>query len=221
MYVELNHFIKSTNHRTALLIGILIFLGVVSVKANAVVIDFDNRPVIPGYFYDNALTNEYESLGLIIEGGYLSGRTNPDGTYDNHLLAGNNLMLTFTGALPTFLSMYVSSHYGSVVSLTALGPEGYRSSHRTSGWAGPHDDTPYLPNQYVSFTSPTGISSLGVSDFFGMRTGATIDNLTIEHHAIVPEPSSLILLLAGCLGIIWRHQRTRNNRNPVSSLLSA
>lgn len=205
----IHHVVKTTSTRSTFLMwGIFILLGLVSLHANAVVIDFDDRPVniIDGAFYDHPLTNEYESLGLIINGGFLTGETDADGTHDNQLLASNYLYLSFTGPLPTFVSMTVSAYFDQVVFLSAIGPNGYLSSLQTSGWAGPHNDTPYTPNQYISFASSTGISGIGIGAFYNMRVGAIIDNLTLEHHASVPEPSSLILLALGCLGLLWRRR---------------
>lgn len=193
-------------------IALLISLSAGS--AHAVFIDFDDITRVPvdGCFCDHPLSTEYLSKGLLIDGGYLSGETNPDGTNNNHLLASDYLHLIFVGTLPTFVSMQVDAFYDQAVFLTFFGTDGLIATHQTHGWAGSDElSTPYVPNQHVAFEHSQGISSIGISAFYGMRTGAIIDNLTFTVSRSVPEPSAA-LLLAIALFTVWMRQRRKISR---------
>src|ERR1035437_9650726 len=95
----------------------VLFLPPPPVAGQAVTINFDDIPYIPGSGLDPAafdyhpLTNEYLSRGLQIERGYLAvyGSDYPSPvSQPNYLLGSHFLQFSFVGALPTFVSMYVT-----------------------------------------------------------------------------------------------------------------
>lgn len=175
-------------------------------SATAALIDFDDIQYVPAdenfpHFSDNPLTDQYLDKGLLIDGGFLVGQSFPDGTNDNQLLGSNFLLLRFVGDLPTYVSMNVSAAFNQAVFLNAFGEGGWLAQQQTSGYAGPFNETPYTDNQLVSFYSPEGISFITLEAFYGLRTGAVVDNLFYDYSTSVPEPSLLILLLSGVLMI--------------------
>jgi hypothetical protein len=187
-----------------------------SSTANAVLIDFDDRPVIHPdpddiCFCDHPLTDEYLDQGLLIDGGFLVGETLADGTHQNELLGSNFLSLRFVGNLPTQISMNISAAFEQAVFLHFYGEDGLLGKVATSGYAGPIFDTPYEDDQLVTFTSPMGVSFVTLEAFYGLRTGAIVDNLQYEYNA-VPESSSLLLLVLGILGITLRNIRKNSHR---------
>lgn len=186
-----------------------------SSTAHAVLIDFDDRAVIHPdpemqCFCDHPLTDEYLDKGLRIDGGFLVGETLEDGTHQNQLLGSNFLSLQFVGNLPTQISMNISAAFEQAVFLYFYGEDGLLGKIVTSGYAGPISDTPYEENQLITFTSPVGVSWVTLEAFYGLRTGAIVDNLHYEYSAI-PESSSLALLLLGVIGIAWRNIRKNLN----------
>ncbi len=175
-------------------------------SANAVMIDFDDIQYVPAdemfpHFSDNPLTDQYLDKGLLIDGGFLVGQSFPNGTNANQLLGSNFLLLRFVGSLPTYVSMYVSAAFDQAVFLNAFGEDGWLAQQQTSGYAGPYNETPYTDNQLVSFYAPEGISFITLEAFYGLRTGAVVDNLFYDYSTSVPEPSLLILLISGLLMI--------------------
>jgi hypothetical protein len=124
--------------------------------------------------------------------------------------------ITFTGTLPTFVSLNFNSYRAPVAAhVSAWTPYGLAGTISTGGWdispEGQWIETPYVPNTYVSFHSPDGISRLVFSDVYGMRPTVQIDNLYFG--AVPPppvhEPDSLALLLAG-LGVVGVARRRRH-----------
>lgn len=199
-----SYFAKTVIKRIVLTMTTLLLVGANS--ANSVIIDFDDIKQIPAddifpHFSDHPLTDQYLDKGLLIVDGFLVGKSLPDGSNDNKLLGATYLDLYFVGALPTFVSMNVSASSNQAVFLTAFGVDGWLAHKQTSGFAGPHNDTPYVDNQFVSFYSATGIASINLSAFFGLRTGAVVDNLFYEYNTSVSESSPLVLLLCGLLMI--------------------
>lgn len=209
---------RSKKRRTLIALALLISAVMTSHLVQAITIDFDDLTYVPldpewPQFGDNPLTDEYASQGLLISGGFLLpyGEWSPDPlSQPNFLLGGNFLQLTFIGALPTFVSMYVSSGFDYANILHFYGPDGLLSRMVTSGSMSMEPNVPYIPNQYVSFSSPTGISHITLEGFFNMRTGTHVDDLTFEY-AAVPEPASLALLFLGLLGLS-AGQRRRTKR---------
>lgn len=183
-------------------------------NAYAALINFDDLVYVPtpddDCFCDHDLTNQYESQGLLIDGGFLS--TSDDGS-NNFLWGGPFLSLKFVGTLPTKITMSVSAALEDVVFLYAFGP-GFNSFKQTLGWAGPFDDTPYSPNQIITFTSASGISGINISAFYDIRVDAMIDDIDSYYSATVPESGSLGLLSLGLLGgLVMRPRRNRHRKN--------
>lgn len=211
MQAQLLTLIKAVFKHTAVFVTISLSIGMTSSATYAITIDFDDIAVIPidGCFCDHPLADEYLAQGLQIDGGYLVGESMPDGTNENQLLGSNFLQLRFIGSLPTYVSMYVSAVLEQAVYLYAYSSDGLVSQHQTARWAGTEENsTPYVPNQYVSFESSAGISSITIEAFYGLRVGPIIDDLTYEYTS-VPEPSSLTLFGLGLLGFVWRRSIAR------------
>ncbi len=182
---------------------VVIFSG----NVGAVVIDFDDIEVYHdpewGCFCDHPLTDQYRDKGLVIDSGYLVGEKRADGSNDNQLLGSLTLTLFFVDNFPTRVSMYINAVLEQAVFLTASGNNGWSQTKKTSGYAGPFDDTPYIADQFVSFYAPAGITSISLGTFYGMRTGAVVDNLTFEVIEL-PEPRSLLLILPLILLLLVR-----------------
>lgn len=175
-------------------------LSLVSIDAKATLITFDDLTFVPGNFYDQPLTNEYAALGLVISGGYLAQGGPAVVSSPNYLLGSNLVTFDFLGSTPTTVSMYVSTSQKDIVTLAAFGISGLIETKATQGWGGPLNDTPYTPQQFISFYSPGGISQVTIAAFFGLRTDAQIDNLYFSSATAVDAPSSLALLGIGFLG---------------------
>lgn len=200
-------------------LGMLMFViccGLAGEAASAITLTFDE--LNPADYEAEGvetpfLTDEYESLGLLFEGAaYLHTWTQsqPAMSLPNYVI-GPGFLLNFIGDLPTYVSLYVGSSNGAAVFLDAYGLNGFHESKRTDGeihgmnW---EQSTPYVPNQFVVFSSPTGISSIELSG----QSDAYIDNLTFtnEPHIAVSEPSAYILFAIGLWGLMsCRRQRLK------------
>ena len=198
-------------------LGMLMFViscGVVGQSALAITLTFDelNPADYEGEGVETPfLTNEYESLGLVFDGAaYLHTWTNsqPAMSLPNYVI-GPGFILNFLGDLPTYVSLFVGSSTGHAVFLDAHGPSGYHESQRTdgelNGW-GSEESTPYVPNQFVFFSSPMGISSIELSG----QSDAFIDNLTFTNEPSIaaPESSTFILFAIGLLGLMLCNRKS-------------
>lgn len=182
---------------------------IIAMTVQAVTISFDDLVYTPGdaefdCWCDHPLTDQYILQGLLIDDGYLARSQYLDDPANavsppHYLMGGNILQLNFVGPLPIYVGMYVSSFHGESIFLNAVDTSGQITTTKTSGWAGPFDDTPYQPNQYISFTSPLCFTGITLEGYYNMRVSAAVDDLTYEY-ASVPEPSSILLLGLGLLG---------------------
>jgi len=178
--------------------SLISFLALASFESKAALISFDDILYVPGPFYNQPLTNEYAALGLVINGGFLAQGGSAVVSPPNFLLGTNNLKLFFLAPFPTVVSMYVSAAAEDVISLTATDVLGFLETIETKGWAGPHNNTPYTPRQFVSFLDPDGISDIFITSFYGLRVDAQIDDIYFSS-AAVDAPPSLALLGIGLL----------------------
>jgi len=182
--------------------------------AQATFINFDDILYVPAdpespNFYDVELTNQYADKGLLVAGGFIMSYDGIDpGTVvsqPSFLLASNFLTLSFIGNLPTFVGMYVSSSFEESIYLSAYNSTGLVGLKNTLGYQpdeNEENDGGYTPKQYVTFNVDTGISSITVENAYNMRVSALIDDLTFTRSASVPEPSSVLLLMLGLLGLV-------------------
>lgn len=198
-------------------LGRLIFIvccGFMGSGAAAITLTFDELDPAdydPGTGELGFLTDEYESIGLLFEGAaYLLAWTefqHPK-SLPNYVI-GPGFSLNFVGDLPTYVSLFVGSSTGSQVVLDAFGLNDYHEYKITDGEVhgmGSEESTPYIPNQFVSFSSPTGISSIHLSG----QSDAFIDNLTFtdEPDIAAPESSTFILFVIGLLGLILCNRKS-------------
>jgi len=204
---------RDTLKRCMLILISCVSVGIISSNAHAVVVNFDD--LVPVYdpdfpcFCDNPLTDQYADKGLLISNAYLNGESNDGGqTYQNFLLSGPYTQLNFTGTLPTFVSMLVTSAHDDAVFLTAYGPSGFTKLVQTPGWAGSDDDPLPVSNYLVSFSSATGIDTINIDCYYFLRTGASIDDITFTYSSL-PEPSSIGLLALGLLALLRRKFSSR------------
>lgn len=203
MKITLNLFNRSMLKRISFIAVLFVYLGFPA-RAFATFIDFNDLNPIYDPIYPcwctNPLTDQYLDQGLEISGAWVTG-TGPN----NVMLTSNSASLNFIGdILPTFFSMNVTSHYGDAIIFDIYSPSGLLSTIITSGWRGTEEDsTPVIPNEFISFSSDIGISSITIDGLFNMRIGAAIDNLTFTNTS-VPEPSPLVLFAIGLFGLGWR-----------------
>ena len=193
-----------------------IFLLLMLTGANfshAVVINFDDikrvheDPESPSWA-DQPITDQYASKGLVIDGGWLNSYYEEDPNIlsgPNYLQGGPYFGLKFTGHLPKFVSLIVTSSNRDAVYLNALCGDGSTQFRNTPGYAGSDDDPPFEPNQKISFYSALGISYIDISAFYFRRTSAMIDDLT--YHYEIHEPGTLILFAIGLFALIWKRVR--------------
>lgn len=202
-------FFKKTFKRAATLAAIFTAIGTAN-NAFATFIDFDDLNPVYDEVYpcwcDNPLTDQYLSKGLLINGAWVNG-----GNSQNVMLTSNWASLNFVGELPTFFSVNINSVHDDAVLLSIYGENGLISEEHTAGWTGPDDEyIPVILNELFSFSAEQGISHIVIQGYYGLRTGAEIDNLNYTYSS-VPEPSSLALVCIGLFGLGVRriHQRKK------------
>jgi hypothetical protein len=200
-------FFKTLKKLSLVSVGLLLIL---TSSAQAVLITFDELDqasyLRPGE--DEAiapLTNEYESQGVLFRSSaYLVKWAEPlvPVSVQNYV-AGPGFGFEFVGdELPTYVSFYMGSHAQIAVYIDVRGPN-YNKQVTSSGEiVGMTDEvgTPYIENEFFSFRSRTGISSV----YFGGKADNYIDNLeyTYANEVSVPEPSTFMLFGIGLLGLI-------------------
>ena len=201
----------------------IVLLSILAVQAHAVLINFDDLTYVPvdpsdPFFADVPLDNQYLSQGLSIANAFLlpydlDSSSDPDRiSGPNYLLAGASgdyMTLSFVGNLPTYVGMYVGSFSQEMIFTNAYGPSGLVASLHTAGDGGPfNDQSPYVPKQYLSFESATGVSKIEMWGWYGGRVSGFVDDITFTYTS-VPEPSSLILFGLGALVLVYRRFTAR------------
>jgi hypothetical protein len=159
------------------------------------------------------LNDEYASKGVIFSGDrdWFWGYELADGSYEMSVTGYNYIGISFIGTLPNFVSFNIDSPTkGEASFIKGYGENGaLLFTEITNGWRGyDSNSTPYIPNELVSIQSDEPIHRLGITSFYGLRIGPTIDNLTFEYRS-VPEPSPLLLGALGLCGILWRRRTAR------------
>jgi hypothetical protein len=199
-------------------LGWLLFvcIGLMGQGVSAVTLTFDelnpadyiNEDEDEGLHY---LTNEYESFGLLFEkfAYVVAWGQSPNPKSLPNYVTGPGLTLNFVGNLPTYVSLFVGSGSGYKVGIDAFGLNGYREFFLTEGEVrgmGSDESTPYIPNQFVSFRSPSGISSIHLAG----QADVYIDDLTFtnEPDIAAPESSTFILFVIGLLGLILCNRKS-------------
>lgn len=187
---------------------ILAFIALLlPLNASAALVDFDDlysqyNTEDPAWYANPLNGDEYLDKGLKIYSGYLSG------TESNlYMFAAPGAKLEFFGDLPNFISMNVTSAYGDAVYLSFFGESSFLSTITTSSQQFPVENgSPAIPNESISFTAATGIKSVSITSYWNMRIRAQIDNLNFSQ-TTVPEPSALIVMCMGLLGLLFRRTR--------------
>lgn len=183
----------------ALCLSIFVFFSMGN--AQATTIDFDdlNQADFIGDEGYIPLTNQYESLGVIFEGGaYLSNYSRKS----LNSIDGPGFSLYFIHELPTYVSMYVGSGDQLKVGVSVYGLDGHRETKVTDGWVrgmSQEQSTPYSDNQFVSFFVEGGISHIHL----GSQQTVYMDNLSFN----VPEPATWLLFGMGALALLLRFKR--------------
>ena len=193
--------VLSREMSVALCLSLCVFFSIGN--AHAITIDFND--LNPADFYNEGewatpLTNQYESLGVIFEGGAYVGGT--PGEFSN-ILTGPGFGFYFIHDLPTYVSMYVGSADQLKVGVRIYGLNGHIETKITDGWVRGMEweqSTPYRDNQFVSFFAEEGISFVYVAS----QQTAYMDNLSFA--VVVPEPGVLILFGLGLL-MIYMHRK--------------
>lgn len=165
------------------------------VAANAVVIDFDDlvyssKPVSA---YDQPIDDEYAAKGVTFFETYLDR----DITTLNQFAFGlGGLYMRFPDALPTRVSFDLFTESVDGLDVHIFGPDG--TTYENLFVAG---------NTYLSLINPNGITRIELVNQ-QYRTVLGLDNLSITF--AVPEPATIVLLVAG-LVLISMARRRRDN----------
>jgi hypothetical protein len=186
-------------------------IALASASAQATLITFDELPWVPiESFFDSPVTTQYASLGVTFESAYLAQSNYsgaPPAHINQYLLGGHGMRVSFSGTLPLYVNLNMSSPYGesSESYVTALDAGGnVVGQGRTGGYFpdGTQDppvrqDLPYQDNRPIFLSSSSGIAFLQFGDAYGSRLSSSIDNLYFAAVPAIPEPTTIALLGAG------------------------
>lgn len=197
--------------KTAWLIVSLSILSCSSSQAAVLNFDeLDRASYLPVHEDDGMmhLTNEYESQGVLFTSfAYLAtyGEGSNQVSGPNYV-SGPGFGFNFIGEkLPTYVSFYLGSDSRMATSISVEGPDYAKQVTSSGEIRGMTDDkgSPYIANQLFSFSSQTGISSVLLLG----QGGSYIDDLTFTYAdpVVVPEPSTLILLMIGLAALVSSH----------------
>lgn len=203
----------SSKRKPILALLIACALDLAPLTAHATLITFDDLIFAPttGCFCDQPITNQYASLGLLVNGGFLAQGGPAVVSPLNYLLGSNSLTLSFLDPLPTLVTLYVSAVSADVIYLNAYSATGLVQTVNTQGWAGPFNNTPYTPQQFVSLSNVGGISQVNLQGFYNRRLEASVDNLFFGAPTVVPAPPIFPLMGIGLLAWIFLARRRRAN----------
>jgi hypothetical protein len=172
---------------------------------NACEVDQENSSCEP-----LAVVDQYAALGVHFNGAALIVAAPGDEAVvspPNYIsdFWGPGLDITFSGALPTAVSLLVSSYVGNASYIDAYGSDGALiHSVITAGNRGLDIPAPdYTPRQLVSFAGAE-IARIHLIDLYERRGFLGLDNLSFTRDATaVPEPSTLVLIVAGLLASLF------------------
>jgi hypothetical protein len=189
-------------------------LSLVAAPATAAFVTFEEIPYEQGEMFGQAITDQYASLGLLVNDGYLA-----QGSGTGQFLAGGSgFGISFIeAAQPRYVSFNMNSMDipGAEAYVRAFNGTQQVGFGRTGGFFptedGPQQVLPYVPNRLISFAVPEGITHLSFSNSYIARFTASIDNLYFGPVPAVPEPHALLLAAAGVpllVGVArWRARR--------------
>jgi hypothetical protein len=177
--------------------------------AEAALIDFEElqltNPQGDLDFYSNPIPEQtYASQGVLITDGYLWPADHRSG---QSLRPSDNTRFTFTGTLPTFVSLTVLWLPEDILNIDASGPSDWTSRFHSWGYEHGPNVPPNFGNRVISFASLTGISSISFADSSFMRFPAYIDSIYV---GAVPAPASAALLGAGLVALWVRRRRCKD-----------
>ena len=200
--------------------------------AQATLITFDERPWVYdedlGYdFSSNPITNEYDALGVQLDGAYLQpGPPHSDYMGSQYIMGANGFSISFTDAtLPTHVRFaFGTPMQGFRSTVAAYGADGSLLGMADTGGAYvglPDDpwwvtDRPYNDQSRASFHAQAGIARLVFDAETNPRLVTKLDNLYFGNVPAVPEPATLALWAAG-LGVLGVARRSKKKASQPSA----
>lgn len=186
-------------------------LFTLALPVRAALITFDDLPTNSGE--PTELIDQYAALGVTFGGAAVdedhwdASVSSPNVASDHY---GPGMSIQFTGALPNFVSLYVSTAWEQSAYISFRSTDGQVTHFVTDGWRGLEElSTLYRDRQLVSF-SGADISHVYLGEFYGRRGSLLIDDLMFDHIDVeVSEPPMMSLLTVALLLLLRdkrRHQ---------------